>query len=214
MKCPLCEGEFEPVSLRSTSGDIRRARRCSQCNGFWLDHGGDEGLSPASVTEVDTAQPNYSLQSLSLLCPQDRTLLEQSEHDAGPTGFKMWSCSDCKGTFYPRGQLALSAEWMAEHGGAATIGLYSRSQAALAVMLIVMGGILSIAAFNSGGFQAAVAEPLPTSGPNILTLVLIGAAYVSGTVLAVLGRRLPIIFMGWGVIAICVFGFFVIILGP
>lgn len=214
MKCPLCGSEFEPVSIRSLSGSVRRTRRCSQCGGFWFDQGNDEGLSATSVAEVDSPQPNYSLQNLNLLCPSDQTVLEQSDHDAGPTGFKMWSCPDCKGAFYPRGQLALFVDWVAEHGGAVTFGLYSRTQAALAVMLTVLGGVLTVAAASSRGFQAASAEPLPTSGPNILTLVLIAAAYIAGTVLAVLGRRLPIIFMGWSVIAICLFGFFVIIFGP
>lgn len=214
MKCPLCEGEFEPVSIRSLGGDVRRARRCGQCGGFWFDSNADEGLSATAVAELDQAQPNYSLQSLNLLCPSDQTLLEQSEHDAGPTGFKMWSCPDCRGTFYPRGQLALFNNWVAENGSGATFGLYSRSQAALAAMLTVAGGILTVAAASSEGFQAAAAEPLPTGGPNILTLVLIAAAYIAGTVLAVLGRRLPIMLMGWSVIAICLFGFFVIIFGP
>jgi len=214
MKCPLCEGGFEPVSIRATTGEMRRARRCSACGGFWFDRGTDEGLAVDAVAELDSPQPNYSLQSLNLICPTDQTLLNQSDHEAGPTGFKVWTCPDCQSAFYPRGQLALFTNWMSEQGGATTLGLYSRSQAALAVMLTVLGTIMSLAAVKSEGFQAASAEPLPTGGPSVLTLVLLIAAYIAGTVLAVLGRRMPIIFMGWSVIAICLFGFFVIIFGP
>lgn len=219
LKCPLCEGEFDPISLRVTSGEVRRARRCSQCGGFWFDRDLDMPLSAEAVAEVDSPNPNYSLQSLNLLCPDDQTVLEQSEHDAGPNGFKMWSCPDCKGAFYPRGQLALYVQWLSEQGGNSVGGFPIRTQAALAVMMTALGGVLSVMAFQSmagqgAGFLAASAEPLPTAGPNILTLVLLALAYLAGTVLAVLGRRVPIIFMGWGVIAICLFGFFVIIFGP
>ncbi len=213
MNCPMCDGKFEPLKVLGLGGEVRQARRCAECNGFWFDAHQDEGLSAESVAEVDTPQPNYSLQNVTLSCPTDKTLLEQSEHEAGPTGFKVWSCPDCKGMFYPRGQLALFSHWIADQG-MPTLALYSRTQAALAVMLTVLGGILTFASINSQGFQAAVADPLPTDGPNVLTLVLIAAAYIAGTVLAVLGRRAPIIFMGWSVIAICLFGFFVIIFGP
>jgi Zn-finger nucleic acid-binding protein len=212
MNCPLCEGVFEPIAIRKADGSSRQAKRCSQCSGFWFDVQGDEGLAPDSVADLDIPQPNYSLRHMTLTCPVDETLLEQSEHEAGPTGLKIWTCPDCRGVFYPRGQLALFYQWAAAQGMPTLVG--PRSQAALAVMLTVLGGILTFASANSQGFQAAVAEPLPTGGPNILTLVLIALAYISGTVLAVLGRRLPIILMGWSVITICLFGFFVIIFGP
>lgn len=212
MNCPMCEGGFESVSIRSVGGTTRQVRRCAQCSGFWFDARGDEGLDPAAVADLDVPQPNYSLRHLTLTCPTDETLLEQSDHEAGPTGFKVWTCPDCHGVFYPRGQLALFYKWANTQGMPTLVA--PRSQAALAVMLTVLGGILTFASVNTQGFQAAVAEPLPTGGPNILTLVLIALAYISGTVLAVLGRRLPIILMGWSVITICLFGFFVIIFGP
>jgi len=208
----MCEGGFESIGIRVVGGTTRQAKRCAQCSGFWFDAGGDEGLLPEMVADLDIPQPNYSLRHMTLSCPVDETLLEQSDHEAGPTGFKVWACPDCHGVFYPRGQLALFYKWAATQGMPTLVG--SRSQAALAVMLTALGGVLTFASINSQGFQAAVAEPLPTSSPNILTLVLIALAYISGTVLAVLGRRLPIILMGWSVITICLFGFFVIIFGP
>lgn len=213
MVCPMCEGEFEPLKVRGVGGDIRQVKRCAQCGGFWFDKNADENLSVDSVMEVDTPQPNYSLQNVTMSCPVDKTLLEQSEHEAGPTGFRRWTCADCKGTFYPRGQLALFAHWINDQD-LPTLGLSSRTQAAVAVMLSVLGAVLTFASFNTQGFQAAVAGPLPDSGPNVLTLILIVMAYIAGTVLAVLGRRAPIIFMGWSVITICLLGFFVIIFGP
>lgn len=198
--------------IRAIGGQSRQVKRCTQCSGFWFDAHGDEGLAPEAVADIDVPQPNYSLRHMMLSCPADETLLEQSDHEAGPTGFKVWMCPDCRGVFYPRGQLALYYSWATSQGMPTLIS--ARSQPALAIMLTVLGGVLTFAAVNSQGFQAAVAEPLPTSGPNILTLVLIALAYISGTVLAVLGRRLPIILMGWSVITICLFGFFVIIFGP
>lgn len=212
MNCPMCEGNFESVSIRAAGGGTHQGRRCAQCSGFWFDAAADEGLLPEAVADIDIPQPNYSLRHMSLACPVDETLLEQSEHEAGPTGLKVWTCPDCHGTFYPRGQLALFYKWAAMQGLPTLVA--PRARAALAVMLTVLGGILTFASVNTQGFQAAVAEPLPTSGPNILTLILIALAYISGTVLAVLGRRLPIILMGWSVITICLFGFFVIIFGP
>lgn len=212
MNCPMCEGGFESVSIRGVGGSNRQTKRCGQCSGFWFDVHGDENLAPDAVADIDVPQPNYSLRHMTLTCPVDETLLEQSDHEAGPTGFKVWMCPDCRGVFYPRGQLALFYKWAGGQGLPTLVA--PRSQAALAVMLTVLGGIMTFASVNSQGFQAAVSEPLPTSGPNILTLVLIALAYISGTVLAVLGRRLPVILMGWSVITICLFGFFVIIFGP
>ncbi len=201
------------MTLRSAGGDLRQTRRCSQCGGFWFDAGTDQDLTPDSVNEFDAAQPNYSLKSFSLTCPQDETLLEPVEPEAGPTGLKMWSCPECKNVFYPRGQLALYTNWAFAQNKEAAFGLYSRAQAALAVMLIALGGIAG-SVMMKNGFSAAGNDPLPTSGPNIATLVLLALTYIAGTVLAVLGRRAPITLMGWSVIAICLVGFFVIVFGP
>jgi hypothetical protein len=63
-------------------------------------------------------------------------------------------------------------------------------------------------------YQAASTQTLPSTGPNVLTLLLLAVTYLAGTILAVLGRKLPVILLGWGVIAICLVGFSVIIFGP
>ena len=63
-------------------------------------------------------------------------------------------------------------------------------------------------------FAASTSSPLPNTGPNIITLVFLSIAYISGTVLAVLGRKLPVIIVGWSVIAACMLGFIVVIFGP
>ncbi len=216
MKCPSCEEDYEKISLRAAGGEIRQTRRCPKCGSFWFERGSDQELSLDSVTEVDSPQPNYSLQTYSLICPNDQTLLEQSENDSGPNGLKVWNCADCRGKFYPRGQLALYSQWLSEHSPTKMTGYFSRTQAALTLTMISVGAMLTLSAATKQGilFEAASADPLPTASPNVLTLVLLALTYVAGTILAVLGRKIPIIFMGWGVIAICLFGFFVIIFGP
>lgn len=218
MRCPFCEGDLEPIALRSISGEAVSTERCTQCSGFWFPHGLSTTLNPESVAEYDRPQPNFSLQSLSLICPIDQTVLQQTDHDIAEAGAKSWSCPDCGGLFFPKGQLALITKRRALlKTGATTSPLSVHAQGTLAVLLLSVGSIAGLAAYTKVGgfaFQAATTEPLPTAGPNILTLVLLALAYLAGTVLAVLGRRLAIIFLGWGVIAICLAGFSLIIFGP
>lgn len=208
MRCPSCEGEVEPVSLRDRAGDLKEAKRCGQCGGFWFESGQDDDLSVESVLDYDVANPNYTMKSYNLVCPSDQTLLNQSERDALPTGLNIWNCPDCSGTFYPRGQLALATNWQAEQAKQRSLAVYSRSRMAMAVLLLVFGGIFF--GFASQNFSA-VGQTLPTEGPNIMMLVLIAISYLAGTVLAVLGRKLPIIFLGWGVILFSLFGFSILI---
>lgn len=199
---------MEPVSLRDSAGDPVEARRCTQCGGFWFEQEQDEDLSTESVLDYDTATPNYSMKTYNLVCPSDQTLLNQSERDAIPTGLNIWSCPDCSGTFYPKGQLALATNWRNEQAKQRGLAIYSRSRMAVAIILLVIGGFF--VAFTSQSYLAA-GQTLPTEGPDILMLVLIAVSYLAGTVLAVLGRKLPIIFLGWGVIIFCIFGFSVLI---
>lgn len=217
MRCPLCDGEFEPIELRTISGRLADTKHCLQCGGFWFPRALTERLEPQSVAVYDVEQPNYSLKSDDLMCPIDRTLLERTDDTGLPTGTKLWHCPDCEGAFYPRGQLALITRFQAENDGTHYAdGLRARSRAALGVSLSIVLIVLMSATIQhtSPTFEAAGAAPLPTSGPNVLTLMLLALAYLAGTVLAVLGRRLAMIVLGWGVISICLFGFAVVIFGP
>jgi Zn-finger nucleic acid-binding protein len=214
MHCPLCDGDLEPLKLQSNDGELRQSRRCNRCGGFWFEKDMDNDLSGESVGDYDTAQPNYSLQSSNLSCPTDQTLLDQSEADVQPTGLKIWSCPECSGTFYPRGQLALATDWQAEQSKERSLGVYSRSRAALAVALVVLGVSAASAVFT-GNYQAVTAtSTLPMASPNTLILVLLAVTYLAGTTLAVLGRKTSIILMGWAVIVVCLFSFAVIIFSP
>lgn len=217
MKCPLCDGDQEPIELRSISGRIVNSKHCLQCGGFWFPRPMSERLEPQSVAVYDVQQPNYSLKSDDLMCPIDRTLLERTEDLELPNGAKLWHCPDCEGAFYPRGQLALMTAWLAAHDGTKhPDGLRARARGAVGVSLSIVLIVLTFATVQhtSLTFQAADGSPLPTSGPNVLTLILLAMAYLAGTVLAVLGRRLAMIMLGWGVISICLFGFAIVIFGP
>jgi len=214
MHCPQCDGELDPTTLRSVIGDTIEAKRCSQCGGFWFEKDQDNNLSLESVQDYDVAQPNYSMQSYNLVCPVDQTLLNQSERDAMPNGLSIWSCPECEGTFYPRGQLALTVSWQAEQAKQRSLGVYSRSRVAVAVILMGLGTVAFANALTSSPQFLAAEQTLPTQGPNILALIMLALAYLAGTVLAVLGRKLPVVFLGWGVIILCLFSFSLLIFSP
>ncbi len=219
MKCPLCEGEFDTVTLKTAGGKLVEAHRCQVCGGFWLEREPDERLTPESVGRYDTPQSNYSLKAFNLICPNDQTLLREADREDAPAGLRFWECPDCRGTFFTRGQLSLLTEWQDRRRKASpTAPVSVRGQAALASLLsfvLVASVVAASTRVVSNGLDAAVATAtLPSSGPNVLTLVLLGLTYIAGTILAVLGRRLPLILLGWGVIILCLLGFAVIIFGP
>jgi Zn-finger nucleic acid-binding protein len=215
MHCPMCEGEFDPISFRAVGGSSVNAKRCNQCNGIWFPQPLAGKLDQNSVAQYDIAQPRYSSQSYDLMCPLDKTLMAQSDHDVAPNGGKFWNCPDCEGSFFPRGQLSLYNGWQhARTTDDPSIAGIGRSQAATAVVSMFVLTVAILGSLRNVSIEAAQAQTLPTSGPNVVTLVLLALTYIAGTVLAVLGRRLTVIFMGWAVIAICLFGFAVIIFGP
>jgi hypothetical protein len=216
MQCPQCHGDYEPLDLHSISGALVKVKRCNQCGGFWFPKPIKEHFQAESVAQYDRPVPNYSLRNLDLICPNDQTVMSQIEDDGGPSGAKRWSCPDCDGTFFPKGQLALfSQEDLRVAGSSGKIGL-GRAQAAGAVSLSVLLVIAILGAVGKVNptYLAADNNPLPTSGPNVFTLILLALTYLAGTVLAVLGRRLVLIMIGWGVIIVCLVGFAVIIFGP
>ena len=214
MKCPMCGGDFDTVAFKTSTGTTVYAKRCTQCGGFWFEREPTERLLAESVAQSDQASANYSLKNIDLVCPNDQSLLQEAENSDLPAGGRYWSCPDCDGTFYPKGQLALIADWRLSQIAPVT----KRVQTALGVVLIGALAILlnaTLRQVQGGQLGLEAAEPvLPTAGPNLLTLALLSLTYLAGTALAVLGRRLPIVVMGWGVIAICLVGFFVIIFGP
>lgn len=218
MKCPYCGGEFEAVDLRTVGGGVSNVNHCTQCGGFWFDKLPDESFSPESVAQYDSPQPNYTLKAFNMSCPNDKTILEESNRTDGPAGSRWWFCNDCRGVFYPKGQLALMTQFHNRPGVAAPAkaGMGARTQAAVAISLVFGLVVLTLGTLSRSNLslQAAGTQPLPTAGPNIITLVLLALTYLAGTVLAVLGRRLPMIIMGWSVIVICLVGFSVLIFGP
>ncbi|MEX0594636.1 MAG: hypothetical protein WD157_00865 [Patescibacteria group bacterium] len=216
MKCPLCNGDYDQVDLLTTGGSLVEAKKCIQCGGFWFPKPFTSQLDPKSVAQHDTPSPNYSAKSYDLMCALDGTLLAPAEHDVSPHSGQYWTCPDCDGMFFPRGQLALHQQWLSSQQTAVTAQSpgFGRAKATTAVLSMFVLSAAILASVSKVDLQAAQVQALPNSGPNVLTLMLLAVTYIAGTVLAVLGRRLPIIFMGWGVIIICLFGFSVIIFGP
>lgn len=216
MQCPQCHGDYEPIDLKTITGSIVDSRRCTQCGGFWFARPLTEPFAPESIAQYDRPVPNYSLRNLDLTCPNDESLMTQVDNDSAIAGVKSWTCPDCDGVFFPKGQLAMYSKWEQDQVSTGAIpGNFSRVQAAGSVSLMA---ILAISIFGSigrvGTYQAASNSTLPTSGPNVFTLILLAVTYLAGTVLAVLGRRLVLIIIGWSVIVICLVGFAVIIFGP
>lgn len=211
MRCPQCGGDFDIANLQGVDGNVVPSKRCSQCKGFWFERF-PPTLMTKSVEQFDVPQPNYSLKNLDLICPNDGTLLQTADHDDLPNGGKYWTCGDCEGTFFPRGQLALITSWkITQTVDLQTAGLPVRTQAALATFLLAFGSVLTIMGTIKTSYNAAENTVLPTAGPNIFALILIALTYLAGTILAVLGRKLPIIITGWAVIVVCLLGFSVII---
>lgn len=218
MKCPQCNGEYDQISLLSTGGETVAAQKCTQCGGVWFQRPLKQQLNVQSVLQNDPPSPNYSTKSFDLTCSLDGTLMAPADHDISPHSGQYWQCPDCDGMFFPRGQLALYEQWLesqqsptAKHSAG-----FSRARATTAVlsMFVLTAAVLASLSKTDFSLNAAQVQALPNSGPNVLTLAMLAVTYIAGTILAVLGRRLPIIFMGWGVIVICLFGFSVIIFGP
>src|SRR4029079_5448373 len=117
-----------------------------------------------------------------------------------PAGVQYWKCPDCDGTFYPKGQLALITHWRHSTDSEHIAGLVTnRTRTTLGVLLFVVGAISTVMASQKASLSLSAAsdQVLPSTGPNILTLVLLGVTYLAGTVLAVLGRRVSIVLVGW-----------------
>ena len=213
----MCGGDFDTVNLKTVGGSGTLAKHCNQCGGFWFEREPTETLALAAIAKVDVPTPNYSVKNTDLICANDNSLLISVDRDDLPAGARYWKCPDCDGTFYPKGQLALITHWQhtahPDHVAELTL---NRSRTTLAVFLVVVGGVLVNGVVQKTGLtlSAATDQVLPTTGPNILTLVLLGVTYLAGTVLAVLGRRAAIVLVGWAVIIICLIGFSIIIFGP
>lgn len=203
--------------MQTQNGANVTGYHCDQCGGFWFQRATGETLDRETLNRYDTPQFNYSLKAFNMSCPSDGTILEEDD-SRGPAGGRSWSCPDCRGVFYPKGQLALLTDYQEKHAVAAKpgAGLNGRSQAAVALSLTFGLVVVVLGTLGRGtvSLNAAGTTPLPTSGPSILTLLLLAVTYLAGTVLAVLGRRLPIIIMGWAVIIVCLFGFSILIFGP
>ena len=217
MKCPMCGGDFDNVNLKTVGGSGTWVKHCNQCGGFWFEREPTEYLSLDSINKVDVPTPNYSLKQMDLVCSNDNSLLVNVERDDLPAGTQYWRCPDCEGTFYPKGQLALMTQHNHDIHGEHIAGLVSvRSRTALAGVLVFIGAALIIATGQKGqiDLNAITDQVLPTSGPNILTLLLLGITYLAGTILAVLGRKVPIVLVGWSVIIVCLVAFSIIIFGP
>ena len=217
MKCPMCGGDFDNVSLKTVGGSGTWAKHCNQCGGFWFEREPTEFLSLDSINKVDVPTPNYSWNQMDLVCSNDNSLLASVERDDLPAGTQYWKCPDCEGAFYPKGQLALMTHHNHDIHGEHIAGLVSaRSRTTLAILLVVIGAVMMnfVANKTTTVLIATSDQVLPSSGPNILTLLLLGITYLAGTILAVLGRKVPIVLVGWCVIIVCLVGFSVIIFGP
>ncbi len=191
MKCPLCDSDFEPIEFRLSRTNTVHAKRCLQCAGWWFPRALPEYLDAAAIRQYESPQPSYSLKAFDLLCPSDQTLLTQSDSDIAPNGAKSWHCPECAGEFFPKGQLALLAEWKGARTPAEKheVG-FGRVKVAGALSLTTVLGIAVLSSINRTGLTLSAAETsvLPTSGPNIFTLILLSLTYIAGTILAVLSR--------------------------
>ncbi len=213
----MCGGYLDNIGLKTIGGSGTWAKQCNQCGGFWFERTPTEFLSLESINKIDVAIPNYSLKNIDPVCPNDSSLMVRLEHDDLPTGAQYWRCPDCQGTFYPKGQLALMTHWQHDTHSDHIAGMVSaRSQTTLAGVLVFVGVAMMIATSQKTqlGLTATTNQVLPTQGPNILTLLLLGLTYLAGLILTVLGRRVLIVLVGWGVIIVCLLGFSVIIFGP
>lgn len=213
MKCPQCSGDFETINLRTISGGLLSTRRCVQCGGFWFAREIGEQFIKDSVEAVDVPILNYSLRNLDLICPNDKTLLAQMD-DAIAEKVNYWSCEDCGGMFFPRGQLALYVAHREKLYGSEKPGNIGRAQAAGAISLVFLLIVIVGGSLNKIQYTATADQVLPTSGPNLMTLVILALAYLAGTVLAILSRRVSLLLVGWSVILLSLFGFALIIFGP
>src|SRR5947209_1541663 len=114
MRCPSCQGDLETLTLLANGGEALESKRCTQCSGFWFEKGEEDKISAESVEQYDAPSPSYSLKTNDFICPDDGTLMSEMDGESGPAGLKYWRCPDCDGTFFPKGQLGLMANWRHE----------------------------------------------------------------------------------------------------
>ena len=218
MKCPFCEGDLTSIQIENNDGEYEDVQRCTSCGGFWVKNEPREGFAADAVAKIDKPQQNYSLNAYNLACPVDKNLLLASEFDAIPTGVKYWKCNDCGGLFYPKGQLALLTEYEEKTRRANPFLGMTKSQITSMVMLFLIGSASFVGAMQTiSGFEFHAAEittTLTNTTPNLITLIMLGLAYLAGTILAVLGRHRQMIYLGWAIILICLTGFGLIVFGP
>lgn len=210
MSCPKCQGEFDTIEIQTTSGGERSAKRCNDCGGILINK--PRGLELDSVLKYESPRQLYTTNYDDLFCPNDEGNLEFEQESLRAGGAKYYRCTDCDTYFFPKGQLAEFTK-----NDTVPEGSFNRTKIGSAVALSTVLAVSILASVNKVGlsFEAAeVGSPLPTAGPNVFALTLLALTYLAGTILAVLGRRTAIIFMGWAVISICLFGFIVIIFGP
>lgn len=207
MTCPNCRGEFHEITLKGQGGAVR-AKRCGQCNGFWFENNRFLSVKTESACQVDVPSHHFGLQEYTFMCPVDQTLMHE-EADDHDVKVRYWHCTECQGNFLPRGQLATMCQ-------ARNRPAVSRSRAVEAILLSTLLVVVSVSAFrqDSLSLNAQATAPLPNAVPNLAAIILLVGTYLSGTVLAVLGRKPSVVLLGWLVIFVCLAGFGILIFGP
>jgi len=152
------------------------------------------------------------------ICPLDGELMEQWFSDEDDIRVRYWTCDKCRDSFFPSGELLAFAKRREKDQSliAYRTNLSRRAQLTTAFSLLIVGAAFFVASLraNEAVLLAESSNPLPNTGPNLPTLILLAVTYLAGTILAVLGRKLSVVLMGWGVIAVCLVGFVVVIFGP
>lgn len=215
MRCVNCQGELGSISFQTVGGARLKAKRCLSCGGFWFINGQLQEVSLSAAHQVDNHSPSYALQEHNFICENDRTLMNRVSVAGNPVDSHFWRCSECAAVFVPRGQLAALTDIYhskrLENQPTAHVG---RAQLTEAVLLVGLGVFLATKGWQRNAGLLASGDTLPSQGPVLLPLVLLSVTYLSGVILAILGRKLPLILMGWGVIAVCILGFIVLATGP
>jgi len=217
MRCPNCQADLGRTILRGERGSLK-AERCQQCGSFWFAKDGYRFVPYQEAKKVDAKAPSMGMKEQNFACPLDGELMEQWHSDDDDEWVRYWTCDKCGGSFFPPGQLLAIAKQRDKDQSllAYRVGLSRRTQFTTALSLLIAGAAFFTAALraNEAALLAESSNPLPNVGPNLPTLILLAVTYLAGTVLAVLGKKLPIVLMGWGVIAVCLIGFVVVIFGP
>jgi Zn-finger nucleic acid-binding protein len=103
--CPACKARMDVRAAGDATIDV-----CPKCRGLWLDWFDGDTLALAEAAMPISRRPMAPVPA-EAPCPRCSRALEERAHEAG--GPVVWRCTECAGSFLPRGTVEALLIWAA-----------------------------------------------------------------------------------------------------